>query len=167
MRNCNQIDCRKKNPQTDDQFTFYGHCNGAVRGQCKSCQAEIKAVYYKTNAEMFRGKLLVKKYWPHLSWQDALKEYDRLLSAQNGVCKICKKPETGVHSYKTNEPKMLAVDHKHGTLIVRGLLCHKCNRAIGLLQDSPELCYATGNYLSETNPQIQESNVIPFRKASQ
>lgn len=31
--------------------------------------------------------------------------------------------------------RSLAVDHCHKTNMVRGLLCHRCNTAIGLLND--------------------------------
>ena len=49
--------------------------------------------------------------------------YDKLLAAQEGVCRICKQPcSTG---------KRLAVDHDHETKKVRGLLCRRCNRGLG------------------------------------
>ena len=48
-------------------------------------------------------------------------EYARLLEAQGGGCAICgSKPKT----------RRLHVDHDHATGRVRGLLCHRCNRAL-------------------------------------
>jgi len=53
--------------------------------------------------------------------------YRDLLVKQNGVCAICEREcPTG---------KALSVDHDHKTGFVRGLLCIKCNRALGLLSD--------------------------------
>lgn len=56
-------------------------------------------------------------------------EYDAMFKKQHGKCAVC------------NEKygKTLHVDHCHQTNIVRGLLCQKCNMAIGLLQDSVKL----------------------------
>ena len=48
-------------------------------------------------------------------------EYDRLLSAQGGGCAICGNPP---------KTRRLHVDHDHKTGRVRGLLCHRCNRAL-------------------------------------
>jgi len=47
--------------------------------------------------------------------------YDELLAQQNGVCAICGHPP---------KTKRLNIDHDHKTMEVRGLLCHKCNRAL-------------------------------------
>jgi hypothetical protein len=41
----------------------------------------------------------------------------------------------------------LAVDHDHKTGKVRGLLCHKCNKSIGGLQDSVVLLRKAADYL--------------------
>lgn len=57
--------------------------------------------------------------------------YDKLFKEQGGVCGICRKPEG-----ETNRGvlKVLQVDHNHNTGRVRGLLCGRCNRTVGLLE---------------------------------
>jgi hypothetical protein len=48
-------------------------------------------------------------------------DYEALLRAQGGRCALCPAvPKT----------RRLDVDHDHKTMQVRGLLCHRCNRAI-------------------------------------
>jgi hypothetical protein len=39
------------------------------------------------------------------------------------------------------------VDHCHATGKVRGLLCHNCNRALGLMQDNIENIKRAADYL--------------------
>lgn len=51
---------------------------------------------------------------------------------QGGLCASCGNPPTGKgHTAK------LFVDHCHTTGKIRGLLCHPCNVALGLLRDDP------------------------------
>ncbi len=57
-----------------------------------------------------------------------LEEYDVILAKQSHKCKICEIDETKLRI-------KLAVDHDHKTGKVRGLLCDKCNRGIGLLNE--------------------------------
>lgn len=40
------------------------------------------------------------------------------------------------------------IDHDHATGRVRGILCGSCNRALGLLQDSPELMRRAAEYVA-------------------
>lgn len=70
-------------------------------------------------------------------------DYERILADQGGVCAICRRPET----HQRERIYTLSVDHCHATGRVRGLLCNLCNRAIGLLRDSAELCAAAAEYL--------------------
>jgi hypothetical protein len=71
-------------------------------------------------------------------------EYERLFSEQNGVCAICHEPET---AHSNGIIKKLSVDHCHESKEVRGLLCSRCNSAIGLLNDDPELLRRAAEYL--------------------
>jgi recombination endonuclease VII len=64
-------------------------------------------------------------------------EYQQMLTDQQGVCASCHQPETSIH-HRTGQVMELAVDHCHVTDAVRGLLCQRCNRALGLLYEEPE-----------------------------
>lgn len=57
-----------------------------------------------------------------------VEQYDKLLAEQGGVCALCGEPETSTFR---GTVKMLAVDHDHGTGLVRGLLCYRCNTDLG------------------------------------
>jgi hypothetical protein len=54
-----------------------------------------------------------------------LKQYDDLLDKQLGLCAICDRKPGG---------RRLDVDHDHRTGEIRGLLCHLCNRALGMFR---------------------------------
>ena len=67
-----------------------------------------------------------------------LEDYDAMLEKQNDVCAICsQKTEGNLH-----------IDHNHENNQVRGLLCGKCNRAIGLLNDDISLFTKAITYLT-------------------
>jgi hypothetical protein len=72
-----------------------------------------------------------------------LEDYERMLQEQGGVCKICKSTESN-----NKIRKRFAVDHDHVTGVKRGLLCDRCNRAIGLFRDDVDLVRAAGEYLT-------------------
>jgi hypothetical protein len=72
------------------------------------------------------------------------KEYAELLLKQNGVCAICKKEETRISNGIVTS---LSVDHCHDTNKIRGLLCNKCNTAIGQLNHSIEVLLSAIEYL--------------------
>lgn len=74
-------------------------------------------------------------------------DFARMLAAQDGVCAVCKKPET--HTYPSGKVKELAVDHCHDTNVVRGLLCFNCNQGIGRFKDDPALLRAAADYLHD------------------
>lgn len=80
-----------------------------------------------------------------------LNQYNELYIEQKGVCAVCFCPETTKYLGKIRQ---LCVDHNHSNGKVRGLLCSNCNRAAGLLKDSPVVCSSLVNYLITNNKNI-------------
>ena len=67
--------------------------------------------------------------------------FNQLLEAQGGACAICRvllDLGRGTH-----------VDHDHGSGLVRGILCGRCNRGIGVFKDDAALLRAAATYLCE------------------
>ena len=77
-----------------------------------------------------------------------LEDYNRMLEAQNGVCAICGKEETEVDK-RINKKRNVCVDHNHTTGKVRGLLCGKCNKMLGLIKDNKQALLNAINYLNK------------------
>jgi hypothetical protein len=135
---------------------LYPWCNDCVKIQSRS--------YYNRNRETIIAKASeYQKTKPEVTkraqkkWRDSNKDTIRnnqwlrkfgltteqvesMFSSQGGHCAICKNPNI-----------KLCVDHDHTTNKIRGILCSKCNSAIGLLQDSAEVILAAYNYLKEHN----------------
>lgn len=77
-------------------------------------------------------------------------DYNIMLKNQNNVCGICFKPETD-QDKKTKKIRSLAVDHCHTTGKIRGLLCRKCNTAIGLLKEDLNIINNCVSYLTKVS----------------
>lgn len=113
------------------EFSVDSRAKSGYQTRCKECQSKIK----KEMASYYRGKHLEYKYG--MTHDD----YAEMLEKQDHKCAVC-----GIDE-KHAENSRLCVDHDHGTGKVRGLLCKKCNQAIGLLQDNADFCDAAGKYL--------------------
>lgn len=48
--------------------------------------------------------------------------YDEILEAQDGHCALCPRIPS--------PRRKLDLDHDHKRMVIRGLLCHRCNRAL-------------------------------------
>jgi len=72
-----------------------------------------------------------------------LEEYNNMLKAQDYKCAICGNQDEV-------EGRKLAIDHCHSTGDVRGLLCGKCNRGLGLFYDNQELLQQAIQYLKNS-----------------
>lgn len=89
-------------------------------------------------------------------------EYAAMFVAQGNGCAICRREE---RKQRNGNPIRLAVDHDHSTGQVRGLLCDRCNRFLGAMEDSVELLTAAISYLTHhrsiENPRIVPTHVGP------
>jgi len=103
------------------------------RGKAKSAAAGVR---WSATA---KGKAYHKARHLSYTYGLTLLQHDAVLNFQDGLCAVC----------KIDPP--VDVDHDHKTNEVRGLLCHKCNVAIGLLRDDPTLMRAAASYV-ETDP---------------
>lgn len=132
---------------------------------CKDCKQEKSILKFKMGYSKKRGI----EYGPYYHSrcnncrrsspedkrnQHYQKEYgittahvELMLKSQNGVCKICKQPETVKD--RSGKIRPLSVDHNHKTMKVRGLLCANCNWILGLLKDDIEISKAITTYLKE------------------
>ena len=68
----------------------------------------------------------------------SLADYNRVLEYQGSSCAICKRLPRRVR---------LSLDHDHLTGLLRGLLCQKCNRALGHYQDSAVRLQTAAEYI--------------------
>jgi|SRR5579859_2273975 len=74
----------------------------------------------------------------------SLEDYELMLEKQQGVCALCENPPSARDRF------ILNVDHCHATSVVRGLLCIKCNTALGKFNDDPELLRKAATYLERS-----------------
>ena len=114
-----QLECtrrwRAKNPKKCHEYSIKWRTGNRKR------QNELVQKWRKNNKDKVKNGDLKRKYGITL---DDLK---RMEIEQDFVCAICKKR------------KPLCIDHNHNTGKVRGLLCHDCNRGIGLFADNIEI----------------------------
>ena len=76
--------------------------------------------------------------------------FQALVALQGGLCAICSEPETRRRKRGRPGTTPLHVDHDHATGEIRGLLCSRCNAALGFLRDREDLCAAAMEYLRRT-----------------
>lgn len=114
-----------------------------VRSRCSDCYIQQYTNWnrwQKQHPDYVKNKELKRKY------KFSIVEYKVLLEKQNGVCAICCKAETRKFKGTIVE---LSVDHCHKTGKVRGLLCTRCNRTLGMFKDSIGLFESAIEYLRQ------------------
>ena len=89
---------------------------------------------YRANKRAAQNGDQLRKYGITLEQKEAM------LADQGHRCGICRTDEPGKRGWFT--------DHCHTSKRVRGILCHRCNSALGLLRDDPAVLLAAADYLS-------------------
>ncbi|MFD3999808.1 endonuclease VII domain-containing protein [Streptomyces rubiginosohelvolus] len=143
LQTCTQ--CNQPLPKPE----FHRSDRGGRFRKCRSCRAATRKAWretYRDKQSVYRRRFKLSRYGLTES------EYDFMLAAQGGVCAMC--GETCVSG------RQLAVDHDHATGVVRGLLCVKCNRQLGIFE---VLRPAAEEYLSDYgagNPHISHGEAL-------
>ena len=117
---------------SEDKFHKRTYKTGKIglQSKCKSCCTKVRREKY---------------YKPHSSIRHKLKlsqaEVDRLTAP--GKCECCGSTD-----------RKLCIDHNHDTEKPRGLLCHNCNTALGLLGDNTQVILGLSQYLAQREPLV-------------
>ena len=120
--------------------------NGYSESYCAECKrpsgAERSRRFWHNNPE-YRARSRVTNRRATLKRYHGVtpEDYDRMYAAQNGVCAIC--GSASLQNGRSN----LDIDHCHKTNVIRGLLCQRCNRAIGLFGDNADTMLRAVEYL--------------------
>ena len=127
MKVCNQ--CKENLP--DDQFHKRTMRSGKVglQPKCKSCQTANRKQYYKPHEYMRRKFKLTEQ------------QYSELMNVDS--CQVC----------GGDFGKKKCIDHCHTTDQIRGVLCHNCNTALGLVGDNVEVLSKLIQYLEQSRQQ--------------
>jgi hypothetical protein len=87
-----------------------------------------------------------------------IEAWDAMREAQGYACAVCGLPEAEL-VYNGNRGR-LTVDHNHVTGDIRGLLCSRCNAALGNLREEPAIMHALIRYIEQyPGPYGAESSV--------
>jgi hypothetical protein len=118
---------------------------GTLGSWCRPCRL-VKKRDYRKPGDPVAGHLR------HLRRTYGLtkEQYAALFDQQRGMCAICNRPESNRGGRHGNAEMRLSVDHDHQTGKIRGLLCMRCNTAIGALDHDQARLQAAIRYLEST-----------------
>ena len=114
---------------SEDKFhkRTYRSGNVGLQPRCKQCTTDIRRGY-KYKHEKIKHQLKLTN-----------DDIERITAP--GMC-------ANVHCRATD--RRLCIDHDHQTMKPRGLLCHQCNTALGLLGDDLQKIIGLSQYLAQS-----------------
>lgn len=118
-----------------DSYTLDGYDK-----YCKACRAKYRATH-KAEAKAYNKKYARRNQLKH-QYGMSIVDYKLLLKKQENKCAICS-------THKNKLDRILCVDHNHQTGLVRGLLCYKCNAALGAFKDNVSIIKRAIKYLEK------------------
>ena len=127
--------------KTLKSFSTEQRAKDGKRSACKRCLTNEQKKRYVENPPPYEAK---KRRQKSLAvYGLSLEDFDNMLKEQDYKCAICRIEE------KYSAKQRFHVDHDHDTGKVRALLCNRCNKGLGMFQDSSEFCDKAADYLRE------------------
>jgi hypothetical protein len=111
------------------------------RHQCIKCDNKYRTLWRKLHPK--ETSVVRKRQDLKRNFGITLEDWFGLFEKQGRKCAICGDSKLGQGRFCT--------DHNHKTNKVRGILCTRCNRGIGLLKDSIIVLQAAIKYLRKYN----------------
>ena len=134
--------CKIEKPISDFRSRG-GSLKHLVKSQCNKCLFEQHRDWISSNPDR------VKEYRSRDSWTLAKRCRRHGMSPEELITKY--ESQNGKCAIFTNDISLVdsAIDHNHATGHIRGVLCKKCNRALGLFGDSMTNLKNAYDYLKE------------------
>jgi transcription elongation factor Elf1 len=110
--------CKQEKPGTPEFFPLHNKKINGLDSWCRACRS-----MYRSETRRGKYRSMISDF--HL---------DEIIKS-TFECTIC------------GDQTALVVDHCHSTNKIRGMLCNRCNKGLGLFQDSPELLEFAQIYL--------------------
>lgn len=125
---CNKTRVLNKFPKSKDTKTGYF-------SYCYDCKRAINREQDKRRKFSDERKVWSRRAYLKRTYNLTQEDYDKLEKSQNGGCAIC------------GELTRMAIDHCHKSGRIRGLLCHNCNRGLGMFADDSKRLTKAIEYL--------------------
>lgn len=129
--------CKTDYPATKDFFYGNSGTSDGLASNCKICSGKATRRWANSNPDKVREYARRS----NLKKKGINKEiYEKMAIQQEWKCLIC-----GITERECK--KKLSVDHNHKTGKVRGLICNRCNLALGNTKDNPLILIKCAKYL--------------------
>ena len=127
MKTCTS--CGQSLPESEFHKRTYKSGKVGLQHKCKKCSNKLRVKYHKPHSSI-RYKLKLTQ-----------EEVDKITASGECANPACR-----------SKDRRLCIDHCHDTKKPRGLLCHNCNTALGLLGDNVQVILGLSQYLAQAKP---------------
>lgn len=128
MKECRRC---KESKELTDFYKSTSRTKGGYRHECKSCWNRDSLKYYNDNREEIIEK---RKDYHYLKNYNITRADFHKMQEEAGGCEVCGDTNT-------------VLDHCHDSSEIRGVLCNRCNQALGLMRDDPVLIRGLADYM--------------------
>ena len=123
--------CKEEKPETPEFFPLHNKKVNGLDSWCRDCRSSYRS-------EIRRGQ-----------YRDMIDDGSlKNIISTTMQCTIC------------GDEGDLVVDHDHTKNKIRGILCNRCNKGLGLFRDSPDLLEYARIYLLAANDEPEAANYV-------